>query len=76
MCSSDLPDAVLAPTMLTGWTESATLRTLGIQAYGFEPYVLDASEQERQHGNDERISVENVRRGATILGEIVLDVAR
>ncbi|HUD72461.1 MAG TPA: M20/M25/M40 family metallo-hydrolase [Dongiaceae bacterium] len=70
------PAAVLAPTMLTGWTESATLRTLGIQAYGFEPYVLDSSEQDRQHGNDERISVENVLRGARILEEIVLDVAR
>jgi acetylornithine deacetylase/succinyl-diaminopimelate desuccinylase-like protein len=70
------PEAVLAPTMLTGWTESATLRTLGIQAYGFEPYVLDSSEQDRQHGNDERIAVENVLRGARILEEIVLDVAR
>ena len=70
------PAAVLAPTMLTGWTESATLRTLGIKAYGFEPYVLDASEQDRQHGNDERIAVENVLRGAKILEEIVLDVAR
>ncbi|HKQ97868.1 MAG TPA: M20/M25/M40 family metallo-hydrolase [Candidatus Polarisedimenticolia bacterium] len=70
------PAAILAPTMLTGWTESATLRTLGIKAYGFEPYVLDSSEQDRQHGNDERIAVENVLNGARILEEIVLDVAR
>lgn len=70
------PGAVLAPTMLTGWTESATLRTLGIKAYGFEPYILDSSEQDRQHGNDERIAIENVLRGAKILEEIVLDVAR
>ena len=70
------PGAVLAPTMLTGWTESAALRTLGIKAYGFEPYVLDGSEQERQHGNDERIAVGNVLRGARILEEIVRDVAR
>jgi acetylornithine deacetylase/succinyl-diaminopimelate desuccinylase-like protein len=70
------PAAVLAPTMLTGWTESAALRTLGIKAYGFEPYVLDGSEQERQHGNDERIAVDNVLRGARILEEIVRDVAR
>jgi acetylornithine deacetylase/succinyl-diaminopimelate desuccinylase-like protein len=70
------PRAVLAPIMLTGWTESAALRPLGIKAYGFEPYVLDEDEQDRQHGNDERISVENVLRGARIMEEIVRDVAR
>jgi acetylornithine deacetylase/succinyl-diaminopimelate desuccinylase-like protein len=70
------PRAVLAPTMLTGWTESAALRTLGIKAYGFEPYVLDGTEQDRQHGNDERIAVKNVLAGARILEEIVRDVAR
>lgn len=70
------PEAVLAPVILTGWTESNLMRTLGIKAYGFEPYVLDETEQERAHGNDERISVENVMSGEEILREIVLDVAR
>jgi acetylornithine deacetylase/succinyl-diaminopimelate desuccinylase-like protein len=70
------PGAVLAPTILTGWTESASLRTLGIKAYGFEPYVLDESEQERAHGNDERISVENVVGGAALMEEIVGDLVR
>jgi len=70
------PKAVLAPTMLTGWTESAVLRPLGVKAYGFEPYVLDEEEQNRQHGNDERISIENVLGGARIMEEIVRDVAR
>lgn len=70
------PRAVLAPTILTGWTESAMMRPLGIQAYGFEPYVLEDSEQARAHGNDERISVANVHLGARILEEVVLDVAR
>ncbi len=70
------PDAVLAPTMLTGWTESGVVRPLGVKAYGFQPFVLDESEQERTHGNDERISIENVVRGARILEEIVRDVCR
>jgi acetylornithine deacetylase/succinyl-diaminopimelate desuccinylase-like protein len=69
------PAAALAPTILTGWTESAMMRPLGIQAYGFEPYVLDQAEQARAHGNDERISVDNVLLGARILEEIVRDVA-
>jgi acetylornithine deacetylase/succinyl-diaminopimelate desuccinylase-like protein len=68
------PEAVLAPTMLTGWTESAAVRPFGVKAYGFQPFVLDESEQERIHGNDERISVENVLRGARILEEIVRDL--
>jgi acetylornithine deacetylase/succinyl-diaminopimelate desuccinylase-like protein len=70
------PKAVLAPTMLTGWTESADLRPLGVKAYGFEPYVLDEDEQNRQHGNDERISIDNVLNGSRIMEEIVRDVAR
>lgn len=70
------PKAVLAPTMLTGWTESAVLRPLGVKAYGFEPYVLDEDEQDRQHGNDERIAVDNMLNGARIMEEIVRDVAR
>ncbi len=70
------PDAALAPTILTGWTESASVRPLGIKAYGFEPYILDESEQQRTHGNDERISVENVRFGAALMDEIVRDLCR
>jgi len=68
------PDAVLAPTMLTGWTESAAVRPFGVKAYGFQPFVLDESEQKRIHGDDERISVENVLRGGRILEEIVRDL--
>jgi len=70
------PDAVLAPVILTGWTESAVMRTLGIEAYGFEPYSLEEAEENRAHGNDERISVKNVLFGAAMLEEIVRDVAR
>ncbi len=70
------PGAALAPTILTGWTESAAVRALGIQAYGFEPYVLDEAEQDRAHGNDERISVENVTSGAALMQEIVGDLCR
>ncbi len=70
------PEAVLAPTMLTGWTESAAVRPLGVKAYGFVPFVLDEAELERTHGNDERISVANVIQGARMLEEIVRDVCR
>jgi len=70
------PDAVLAPTILTGWTESASVRPLGIKAYGFEPYILDQDEQERTHGNDERISIANVLFGASLMDDVVRDLCR
>jgi acetylornithine deacetylase/succinyl-diaminopimelate desuccinylase-like protein len=68
------PATVLAPVILTGWTESALMRPLGIQAYGFEPYVLAESEQNRAHGNDERISVKNVLQGVRIMEEVVREI--
>ena len=52
----------MATTILTGWTESSLLRPLGIQAYGFEPYRISQQENRRVHGNDERISLENIQR--------------
>src|SRR5262245_61642870 len=69
------PGIPVVPTILTGWTESSLMRPLGIASYGFEPYALDKEENRRTHGDDERISLENVRRAAQILYEIVRDTA-
>lgn len=69
------PGVPVVPTILTGWTESSLLRPLGIQAYGFEPYAIDAAENRRVHGDDERISVANVQRGAEIFYALVKELA-
>ena len=69
------PGIPVVPTILTGWTESSLLRPLGIASYGFEPYALTKEENRRIHGDDERISLENVRRGAEITYEIVKEAA-
>ena len=42
-------------------------RRLGVPAYGFVPWLLGPDEQGRAHGNDERISIDNVRLGMQIL---------
>jgi acetylornithine deacetylase/succinyl-diaminopimelate desuccinylase-like protein len=68
------PGVPVVPTLLTSWTESALLRPLGIQAYGFDPLALDEREAGRSHGDDERVSLDNVARGAEIVYEIVRDV--
>lgn len=69
------PGVPVVPTLLTSWTESALLRPLGIQAYGFDPLALDEREAGLSHGDDERVSLENVIRGAAILYAIVKDTA-
>ena len=65
------PGVPVVPTLLTSWTESALLRPLGIDAYGFDPLALDERELSLSHGEDERVSLANVERGAEILYDIV-----
>jgi len=50
------PEAITLPTMTTGATDSAFLRTKGVQAYGIS--VPKTEEESRTvHGNDEHIEV-------------------
>jgi acetylornithine deacetylase/succinyl-diaminopimelate desuccinylase-like protein len=70
------PGVPVVPTLLTSWTESALLRPLGIQAYGFDPLALDEREAGLSHGDDERVSLDNVAQGAAIMYDIVREAAR
>ena len=69
------PGVVVAPEIMVGFTDNWVFRGLGIHAYGFGPFVLDEGEWRRIHGNDERISVENVREGARCYTEMLLRMA-
>ena len=62
------------PTMLTSSTDSAKFRSVGITAYGFEPYKMDESELDRAHGDDERLSVENVGFALQFLYEVLMEL--
>jgi len=68
--------AVVTTKMLSGYTESQLYRQLGIVAYGWAPIYPTAEEDEGVHGNNERISVKNVREGTRELYEIVRDISR
>jgi acetylornithine deacetylase/succinyl-diaminopimelate desuccinylase-like protein len=68
--------AVVTTKMLSGYTESQLYRQLGIVAYGWAPIYTTAEEDEGVHGNNERISVRNVREGTRELYEIVRDISR
>lgn len=68
------PGVPVIPTMLTSSTDSAKFRPLGITAYGFEPFKLDDNELERSHGDDERVSVENLGFALQFLYEVIMEL--
>lgn len=68
---SAVEDAVIVPGVSTGFTDSRVFRRLGIPAYGFVPVLLDPEDVGRAHGNDERLSIDNLRLGTQILFEAV-----
>jgi acetylornithine deacetylase/succinyl-diaminopimelate desuccinylase-like protein len=69
------PGAPVVPHITSGYTENQRYRPLGINAYGFNPYTATDEEGNTEHGNDERIRVEEVRRGPRVLFDVVAGVA-
>lgn len=66
------PNAFVTTPMLTGATDRPTYRALGIATYGFDPFKVEAADAQRGvHGNDERISVENVGFGVRYLFDVL-----
>ncbi len=69
------PGTPVVPHITSGYTENQRYRPLGIHAYGFNPYAATKEEGSTEHGNDERIRIEEVRRGPQILFDVVAAVA-
>lgn len=69
------PGTPVVPHITSGYTENQRYRPLGINAYGFNPYTATEEEGNTEHGNDERIRVEEVRRGPRILFDVVAAMA-
>ena len=69
------PGAVVAPMILVAFTDNWVFRRCGLHGYGFSPFVIEEAELQRIHGNDERISLENVREGVRAYTELLVDVA-
>ncbi|MDI6856853.1 MAG: M20/M25/M40 family metallo-hydrolase [Dehalococcoidia bacterium] len=65
------PEALLLPSIASGFTDSRAYRRRGVVAYGFIPALLTMSELASAHGHNERISIENLRLGTQILFEVV-----
>ena len=69
------PETPVVPRLDSGYTENQRYRPLGINSYGFSPYTSTEEEGSTEHGNNERIRVEEVRRGFRVLYDVVTAVA-
>lgn len=70
----EFPNVPFIPIIATGFTDSRYFRDIGIQSYGFIPWILKEDEIATIHGKDERISIENITSGLKILFRLVLKI--
>ena len=67
--------APVVPTVSTGFTDSHFFRDLGITSYGYSPFAFKPQEFAGVHGNDERVSVENIVEGIKTFYKVLVDFA-
>ncbi len=65
------PGSVIVPGVATGFTDSHFFRDLGIVSYGFSTMVIPGPDRRGVHGNNERVSVENMTRGTAIMIDLL-----
>src|SRR5205085_8861760 len=61
------PKIAVVPYLSTGVTDSARLRRLGVKAYGILPFPMVQADEERMHGNDERIPLASLHFGTRLI---------
>lgn len=71
-----VPEMVTVPYLSTGATDSARLRQLGIQALGVLPFPMNQDDEDRMHGNDERIPLRSLDFGTRLIYGAILRVTR
>jgi acetylornithine deacetylase/succinyl-diaminopimelate desuccinylase-like protein len=70
------PEITVVPYLSTGATDSADLRRAGIKAYGLLPFPLEMPDEERMHGNDERLPIAAFGFGIRFVTGIVEQLTR
>lgn len=73
--SLSFENMVTIPSVSTGFTDSHFFRDMGIVSYGFMPFLFLPGEQTGVHGNNERISIENLNRGTKVLTDFLFEFA-
>lgn len=70
------PKMPVVPYLSTGVTDSARLRRLGVQAYGILPFPMVQADEERMHGNDERVPLASLHFGTRLVFGAISRIAR
>ncbi len=65
------PEASFVPQVLGGFTDSHFFRDLGVVSYGYSATATPAEDSGGVHGNNERVTEENVRRGVEVTIKIL-----
>ena len=69
------PKALVTPVLNSGYTECQMYRPLGLACYGFAPLELTPDLESTEHAANERVPVEQIRRGVKMLYELVAGAA-
>ncbi|MEM7412614.1 MAG: M20/M25/M40 family metallo-hydrolase [Myxococcota bacterium] len=69
------PEAIVTPTMAVGFTDCHFFRERGIPCYGFAPFRITPQDRDGIHGNNERLSVEELGRGTKMTYELLRELA-
>ena len=70
------PTLAVVPYLSTGATDSARLRQLGVQAFGVLPFPMSQDDEDRMHGNDERIPLDALHFGTRLIYGALYGVTR
>ncbi|MGH9494185.1 MAG: hypothetical protein ACRD3B_04245, partial [Candidatus Sulfotelmatobacter sp.] len=73
VAGKEFPSAAVLPYMSTGGTDSTPLRMRTVQAYGLLPFPMTQDDLSRMHGDNERIQLDNFRKGLEFLNGVVVD---
>lgn len=70
------PSLAVVPYLSTGATDSARLRNWGMQAFGLLPFPMNQGDEDRMHGNDERVPLASLDFGTRMIYGAIARVAR
>ncbi|MGC4085300.1 MAG: M20/M25/M40 family metallo-hydrolase [Vicinamibacterales bacterium] len=59
--------AEVTPYTFQAGTDASAWRSRGVPVYGIYPYPITADELTRMHGNDEKVSIESLRKGTELI---------
>ena len=69
------PGAVVASPLAIGFTDCHYFRAKRIPCYGFVPFMFSDRDSALVHGNDERITLANLKSGTRLVYELVSRLA-